>query len=55
MDGKAKQLSGQEYQTLAKLLLKRFGSPEQATYAWQRMMQNSITVGDFMEILDGTY
>lgn len=41
----------QETIQLAKLLLKRFGSIEQATLAWQRMMQNSITVQDFIKLI----
>ena len=51
----SKTFSGEEYRQLAQLLLKRFGSLEQAVYAWQRMMQNSITVSDFTEILNGNY
>ena len=45
--------TSEEQRSMACLIYKRFGSdPEAAADAWQRMLQNGSTVGDFMTLVE---
>ncbi len=48
-----KKFTSVEHYDMARLVYKRFGhDPEAAAAAWRRMLQNSATVDDFMELVN---